>query len=183
MIWTLRVVSESKKKSKDSKNGQSLFELLAGLSVLIPVALLTLDLSLFVAASQTNASVCRDAARAAASGNPDYAEARALAALESGLIYLPCTSFRLSSQPQLAIKSRPVSLMDPLEKVPVNPGGAVQGEVLVSTEAEVHPIIFNYFWAGKDPVRFSCQQSCPITYTEPARSHKTSLASKVENQN
>ena len=52
-------------------NGQSLAELCAGLIVCLPVLLSVIDASYIALGASINDSVCRDAVRAAASGQPN----------------------------------------------------------------------------------------------------------------
>lgn len=156
-------------ESARTNKGQSLFELLAGLSILTPVFLVLLDLGLLVAASQTNASICREAARAAASGNPKQAAQRAELILDSVASSIPGTQFKLLPPVRLDISNKPEEQITPIDGELINPGGPIQGEVLVTTEANVKPILLQYLYGSSAPIKLRTEQSSPIRFIEPSR--------------
>src|SRR5215469_14543327 len=120
------------------KRGSVLIEFLVGLLVLVPVILVVLDLALIVLAVQVGDTACREAARAAATGDPRNARARAQAVISSGgksaggLV----TNLRL-----IGVSSTvPVATLAQLSLY----GGQVDGSVTVQTSIDVHPFLVHW---------------------------------------
>jgi hypothetical protein len=151
------------------KTGQSLIEVLVGITVLIPVALLMLDLTMIVWAVQSNDVLCRSAARAAANGNPAQATSRAQTVIDrarAGSLGRMISNFLLVSPVETKITGSPKSEIDVALEKQVNPGGPVSGSTTVTTEVEVKPFMVHMFY-GKTSLRFRAQQTFPISYVMP----------------
>lgn len=151
-----------------NNRAQSLAEFMAGICVLCPVFLVLLDLGLFLAASHSNAGICQEAVRAAASGAPELATKRAEAVVNASPSLLPGTSLKIVLPVTTNISRRPVAQFDESSEEMVNPGGPIEGNTTVTTEIQVKPIVLHYFYGGRSPVCFRAQQCCPIKYVQPA---------------
>lgn len=152
--------------------GQSLIEVLVGITVLIPVALLMLDLTIIVWAVQSNDVLCRTAARAAATGNPEQATSRAQTVIDrarSRSAGSMISDFELISPVETKITGSPVAEVDAALEKQVNPGGPVTGAVTVTTEVEVKPFMVHMLYGSKQ-LRFRTQQVFPISYVMPPSS-------------
>ncbi len=143
------------------KRGQSLFEVSIALFLIVPVLLLVCDLAMIVIGVQANDSTCRDAARLAASGDPNTAKLRALAVIAranhnmNGFV----SNFSLVNLD---------STVTPAQLASLNPyGGTITGAVTVSTEVEVRPFLVHWLYSGKQPMTFHSRQSYPFTYVVP----------------
>jgi hypothetical protein len=143
------------------KRGQSLFEVSVALFLIVPVLLLVCDLAMIVIGVQANDSTCRDAARLAASGDPNTAKLRALAVIAranhnmNGFV----SNFSLAKLDSTVTAAQLASL---------NPyGGTITGAVTVSTEVEVRPFLVHWLYSGKQPMTFHSRQSYPFTYVIP----------------
>lgn len=154
---------------RNSKNGASIIELAVGLAVILPVVLLLFDLGVVMMGVQINNSVCREAARVAAGGNPgdpSGLENRAEAVIKrtnssaTGML----SNYRLikpitTSPSQSAINQQ----MNTLRGY----GGPVSGTITVETEVDIRPFVVKYAYGGKDPLTFRARQTFPFTYMVP----------------
>jgi len=149
------------------RKGQSIVELAVGLMALIPIVLVIFDLAVIVIGVQVNDSTCREAARVAASGDPNDAQARAAAVVAranqraSGMLsnfVLVNVNNTVTAQQMLALQPY---------------GGPVQGTVTVQTEVDIRPFVVQYAYAGKSPLTFRSQQSFPFTYVVPNKAQAT----------
>ena len=152
------------------QSGQSLIEVTVGLVVLVPVVLVLIDLSTLFLGAQANESTCRNAARAAAAGDPVYATTRALSIINrsndrsrSGMV----SNFVLAQPVDVRVTSRPVSEMDQNSGQMINPGGAVTGTATVTTEVDVRPFVVQAVYGGKSPIKLRSQQTFPISFIQP----------------
>jgi len=151
------------------RSGQSLIELTAGLMVLVPVILFLVDFAFILWGVQSNDLVCRDAARAAAAGDPADATARAEAVVSStgernsSVI----TSSILIPPVEVYVTQEPVRQFDRTTHQEYSPGGSVSGTVKVSTEVEITPFVLKMLLAGQRKLTFQSHQSFPITYIMP----------------
>ncbi len=149
--------------SKRQLNGSSLIELVCGLLLAIPVFILLFDSSMLVIGVQINEKVCREAARMAASGEPDSAEARA--------------SFVISQ----AAKESPSMIADlhlvcientaapgDIKYAQLN-GGSISGTVAVTTVVVVKSLVVHWFFPGQHYLNFSAKQGFPYTYVFPGK--------------
>lgn len=149
---------------------QSLVEITVGIVIFIPVLLVLFDLSMILFASQQNENMCRNAAQAAATGDPAQAEARARIVVDQqnqshfGNV-IP--NFRLSSPVETIITSRPPVAHDLITDKFYNPGGPISGTAIVATEVDVKPFIVHTLYTGKSPLTFRTKQSFPIKYVMP----------------
>ena len=134
---------------------------------LIPIVLVIFDLAVIVIGVQVNDSTCREAARVAASGDPNDAQARAAAVVAranqraSGMLsnfVLVNVNNTVTAQQMLALQPY---------------GGPVQGTVTVQTEVDIRPFVVQYAYAGKSPLTFRSQQSFPFTYVVPNKAQAT----------
>ncbi|MBP9094706.1 hypothetical protein KBI23_27045 [bacterium] len=147
----------------------SLVEVTCGSVVLFLVVIILVDLGLLIYGVSLNDSVCRDAARKSASGNPIQAESRALLLISqmnsrnSGLV----SHFRLVPPVEIEITSQPKLRRNPENDVLVNPGGLVTGSVTVTTQVEITPFALQFVLGGKDPLKFQSKQTFPISYVMP----------------
>ncbi|MBU6451787.1 MAG: hypothetical protein KGS72_08425 [Cyanobacteria bacterium REEB67] len=153
-----------------NRRAQSLVEVTAGIAILLPVLLVLFDLSMLFLAVQANESICRNAARAAAAGDPLDATVRAQAVvnaanLSSGGALI--SHFWLVLPIAVVVTDRPTSQEDPLTGRESNPGGPVTGTVAVSTEVDVRPFVVYRLWGGKLPMKFRARHIFPISFTQP----------------
>lgn len=143
------------------KSGQSTVELVCGLFVLIPLVLVLFDLAVIVIGVQVNDQTCRQAARAAASGDPASAQQRAAAVVaranQQGSSML--SNFILITP----LTFNPGSVIaDAADLVPY--GGTVSGTVTVQTEVDIAPFIVPYVYSGGAPLKFRSSQTFPFTH-------------------
>jgi hypothetical protein len=144
-----------------TKRGQSLLEVSIALFVIVPVLLLVFDLAMIVLAVQVNDLNCRDAARLAASGDPNTANLRAMAVISRANKSM--NSF-ISNFSLVSLDST----VTPIQLASLNPyGGTINGAVAVSTEVEVHPFLLPWLYSGKRLLTFRSRQSYPFTYVVP----------------
>jgi Flp pilus assembly protein TadG len=148
-------------------SGQSLIEVTVGIIVLVMVALVLIDLAVILFGVQLNDANCRNAAGAAAEGNPAEAASRAATVIDhaNARANAPIIShFHLVLPVETKIVNQPKSQIDVTSGTQVNPGGAVTGTVGVTTEVEVRPFLVHYLVGGKSPLTFKAHQSAPINY-------------------
>lgn len=157
----------AKYQSKKNK-GQSLLELSIGLAALIPIMLVVFDLSVIVIAIQSNDSLCREAARNAAAGDPSTALARATAIVaqanlrthQGGML----ANFQLvSPTPTVTFTSNQSTYSQYAGQY----GGQVVGTVNVQTQVDVKPFVVQYAYGGMSPLQFRSSQTFPFTYVAP----------------
>jgi hypothetical protein len=144
-------------------SGVSTIELVIGLIIAVPVILLLVDLALVVFAVQVNDSTAREAARVAASGDPQFAQQRASMIIDkanagsSGII----SNFKLVS-----VTFSPTDLLaDEARLVPL--GGTINGTVSIKTQVDVKPFAVEFAYSAKSPLQFVSQQTFPFTYNVP----------------
>ena len=147
--------------------GQSLMELAVGLAVLIPVILVIFDLAMIVLAVQTNDALCREAARAAASGDPNTMNQRATAVIKQQNLKSKgmASNYQLISLTSTASASYLASLGQY--------GGPVNGNVTAQTQVDVKPFVVQYAYGGQSPLQFKSSQTFPFTYVFPNTSTAT----------
>ncbi|MCA9805444.1 MAG: hypothetical protein KC777_25915 [Cyanobacteria bacterium HKST-UBA02] len=154
-------------------NAQSLTELAAALALLVPVLLVVIDLCILGTGAALNDVVCRDAARAAASGPPSDTTLatnrdvvpgktpyqRAIAVIER--IY----------HSNLPVKVRDdMKIIETVRDVPPPPyQGAVDGEISVETTVDIYPpfLVGAIMGAvvGDAGVAVKSKHVVPFTYT------------------
>lgn len=140
--------------------GQSLVELGTALIIIIPLVLALLNGAFVFLGATLNDSVCRDAARAAASGppsriSPGVPRERAKSVIKR--VY----------QSGLPMKVREtIEISETILDVPPDStGGAVDGQVTVGTTIDVYPL---YTLWGAGPLTMKAKHTVPITYVKPA---------------
>lgn len=141
------------KAHQSRRNGQTLLELAGGLIVLIPIVLLFIDIGALVLGATANDSICRDAARAAAAVQPGQSLTRAtqvinLANNNPGLMQIAVVSVQVNANPA----------------PPSQDGGIVQGNVTVTTQANVNPFTILRMMNPGQPIAFRSVQSFPYTF-------------------
>ncbi|MDX2107608.1 MAG: hypothetical protein SFY67_14500 [Candidatus Melainabacteria bacterium] len=146
-----------------SKKAQSLVELCVGLLVLVPIILIFFDLAVIVIGVQVNDQTCKQAARAASSGDPVSANQRAQAivarANQQG-------SSMLSNFTLTGTTFNPATLI--ADRNALNPyGGTVSGTVTVSTTVDIRPFLVPYVYSGGAPLTFRSAQTYPFTFVVP----------------
>jgi hypothetical protein len=153
--------------------GQSTVELVVGLIVIIPVVLVLFDLGVIVLGVTTNATVCRDAARAAAAGAPGQLKAgdnRVVTNTQPPYRRADAVVRRMNQsggavriQPDMKVVE---TVRDP---VPAEPyGGPVDGEVTVETVAMVYPPFLVQAVVGQGGIPFHTSQTFPYTWVMPS---------------
>lgn len=140
--------------SKRKRSAQSTIELIAGVIVLIPIVFALIDLSIIVLAAFKNDSICREACRAAASGDPSQASRLAQAEIDKYNTPGGFAKFKLAAPPSAQNVEMPPS-----------GHGLVSGSVCVQTQAEIHaPFIVGFF---APTFTADSTQSFPYTYSIP----------------
>ena len=136
------------KRKKASQKGQSFVELCAGVLALIPITLLCFDLSTLCLGANLNDTVCRDAARCASVGPPD--------AITSGEPLrrakdVATRTNRLSGAVRLDLNS--IAVSEVITNMPSAAfGGAVDGQVTVTTSVHVYPLFLLSRLAGQEGI-------------------------------
>jgi hypothetical protein len=169
-------------KRGSRRSGQSLIEVTVGIIVLIPAVLVLLDLAFVIYGVERNDSACQNAARAAASGPPAEAQARAQTALDrvngncpGGIV----SSFQLVLPLEMKISRQPMPERDEYTGQLICHGGPVIGSATVSTEVEVRPFLVHYICTGKTPLKFRATQTFPISYIMSASADTAEKASNA----
>jgi uncharacterized protein (UPF0333 family) len=147
---------------KVRKRGQSIIELAVGIIVLVPIVLVLFDLAVLVLGVGINDSVCRDAARAAASGSPTDIQARAEAIINR---MNAKSSSMLSNFKLIGCKMDGISQQDIQNAQQF--GGPVTGTVTVTTEVEIRPFVVKVVYQGDKPLVFRARQCFPFTFVFP----------------
>ena len=165
-------ISSRAQLSSRQKTGASLVEVTCGSVLLFFVVIILVDLGLLIYGVSLNDSVCRDAARKSASGNPIQAESRALLLVEqmnnrNGLNNAMVSHFRLVPPVKIEITSQPNLRRDPENDKPVNPGGLVTGSVTVTTQVEITPFVLPFILGQRPPLKLQSRQTFPISYVMP----------------
>jgi hypothetical protein len=154
------------------RNGQSLLELSVGLMVAVPIMLLLIDCAMIALGASTNDAVCRDAARAAASGPPGQLLAstnRTVPSVEPPNQRAVAVVKRVY-QSNLPLKLREtVNVVETVNgPVPAAPlGGPVSGKVAVQTTVDVYPPFLVGAFVGSGGLVFQSRHSYPYTYVVP----------------
>lgn len=163
-----------KKRTSRSKSidGSSLIELSVALMIVVPIVLVLIDCLMIVIGVSINDSVCRDAARAAASGAP--ADLSVCSNRTAGPATGPykrvlavINAIWISNLP-MKISQEPI-LTETLKEVPLPEiGGAIDGEVSVQTNINVYPPFLVGAIVG-DKLNFKSTHTVNYTYVVPAK--------------
>ncbi len=149
------------------QSAQSLIEVTLGIVILVPIILLILDLSLILWGVQANALTCRNAVRAAASGDPVNAGQRAQSVVErqDGRSSSTLISNSVVVPPiEVKIINSPTAQPDAISGQLINPGGPIDGTISVTTSVEIKGFILQAFFSKQNPLRFSSRETFPITF-------------------
>jgi len=153
------------KELRRANSGQSIVELVAGLIALIPVIMALLDIAVVYSGISLNDSICRDAARVAAAGDPTNTTQmmnRATQVIKN--VYKPGGYVVLNTTPKQVIIDPSIPFVAP------NPttGGTYNGNILVQTEVTVNlPASVPNITPSQ--LVFDSQASYPITFVaQPA---------------
>lgn len=156
---------------KRRKAGQGSVELVGALVCLIPVGLVLIDLGVVAIGAGINDAVCRDAARAAASGPPSALT------LADNRVIAPGQSPYLRAQSvikKVYATSMPAKMRDSIEAIetvrdvpPAETGGAIDGEVSIKTTIDIYPPFIVGKIVGDSGVTLTSKHSVPITYVMP----------------
>jgi hypothetical protein len=138
--------------------GQSAVEFVVGLIVLVPIFLIVFDLSVIYAGVSFNDHVCREAARAAASGPPDAIMRGSPQLRAQATIAQADTNTAFQVTPECGVSENLVSMPKH------NLGGPVEGSETVTTTVTVHPPFLIRCFVSKDGLQFSARKTSPITY-------------------
>lgn len=134
-----------------------MLEVVFAIAFLIPCLILLADLYFLLDAAQANETVCRNAARAAAHGDPKEAGARA------------STAVGFARRNKNALMVCDFELIEPLEfnkKADEEPGS-----VTVTTLVRVRSILLHHLIGGKatDSAQFRAKQTYPISFAQIGR--------------
>ncbi len=141
-------------------NGQSLLELLAGAMVLIPIVLFGIDVAMVFMGQSMNTTICRDAARAAASGPPSSISPTLTPKQRAEAVV------RRTQKAEGAIRIDPVVIVnEQVTRTPTLPfGGIVEGTVTVQTSVDVYPPFLLGHVVEKGAVKITASQTFPFTW-------------------
>jgi hypothetical protein len=141
------------------RSASSLVEVLVGMALLIPLCLVGFDLIIVLAGYLVNASVCREAARAASIGAPNSIEkggpqARALRAVKSAEI------------PRGIVRIVKVDVNEQIKPSPDADvfGGLIDGQVSVCTRAVITPPFLLPSVLRRRTVEVMSSQTYPYTW-------------------
>lgn len=150
--------------TKRSRAGQGLAELCAGLLIGVPLILAGIDLGFIAIGATINDAVCRESARAAASGPPadTLVGSRKVTAGQSP--YKRAMEVVKEHSTTAAIPINP-EITETVRYYPIpEMGGAVDGEVAVKTTARVTPPFILRYLNGSTTVSLSSFHRTPYTY-------------------
>jgi hypothetical protein len=157
------------KHQRSKQIAQSLIEVTVGIIVMVPVALVLTDLGVILYGVQLNDATCRNAVRAAASGDPNQATPRVQAVIDransrtTGIV----SNFKLVQPVETVITSQPQAERDPISGDEITSGGPVNGTICATTEVDIKPFAVHGIYGGKSPLKFQSKQSFPISFVRP----------------
>lgn len=161
----------NRKGTNSRRKGQGLAELCAGLVVIVPVALACIDLGTIALGATVNDNICRDAARAAASGPPGLpvvGSARSVSPSQAP--YQRALAVVRNQTPKnLPIKvGEQIQVVETLRDVPsADVGGGIDGDVNVSTSAQIVPPFLVSAITGPNGITLKSKHIVSYTYTVP----------------
>lgn len=155
------------KTKQGSDKGQSLVELCASLVVCVPIILACIDASYIAMGASINDTICRDAARAAASGKPQVVNPSRHAIGPAQDSFLRAAAVIKAHNPSnlpIKVNEQPLVFETVRDIPPSNTGGAVDGEVEVKTTVLIMPpFLVNALLPSG--VNLSSTHSIPYTYS------------------
>ncbi|MBS1957614.1 MAG: hypothetical protein JST89_25730 [Cyanobacteria bacterium SZAS-4] len=161
----------NRKVTKTRRIGQGLAELCAGLVVIVPVALTCVDLGTIALGATVNDNICRDAARAAASGPPGSPVVGSARYVSPGQppYQRALAVVRNQTPKNLPIKvGEQIQVVETLRDVPAaDVGGGIDGDVNVSTSAQIVPPFLVSAITGPNGITLNSKHVVPYTYTVP----------------
>jgi len=142
-----------------SKKGLSLIEFVISVIAMMPFLFLLIDVFMIVSAIQLNNAVCAEAARLSSIGDPRLAVRRAQQIVSATVPHCPSPfALRLVNAGSTVDESCIEALLPY--------GGQVKGNVSVTTEVSVKPLILSWF-LGRTQLRVLSKQEFPSTYVLP----------------
>ncbi|MBZ0185497.1 MAG: hypothetical protein K8F91_04530 [Candidatus Obscuribacterales bacterium] len=151
-------------KPNRKNKAQSTVELVVGLLVLVPLVLVLFDLAVIVLGVQVNDQTCRQAARAAASGDPNTALSRAQAIIDRANKQQKANSIVNRFTLVTPITFSPSSIPTDADDLAANFGGTVSGTVTVETIVDIYPFVVPIVYSGGSAMQFRASQTYPITF-------------------
>lgn len=153
------------------KSGQSLVELSVGMMFMIPVLYLMLNCLFIVIGASLNEYVCRDAARAAASGSPSSLNIGSNRTVRTGApkdrVLAVINKVYYAGLPMKVREN--VTIQETVRDVPpVSEGGAIDGEMTVTTTIDIYPPVQVQGMGNK--VVLKAKHIVPITFMRRAES-------------
>ncbi len=154
-----------------NRHGQSLVELATGLLVVIPILLALMDCAFLVVGAAAADNLCRDAARAAASGPPGLLTAGERTVSNAGEpVKRAKTVMNRIYNLGIPVKVRESELkvIEKLENpIPPNDlGGSINGTVVVSSTVDVYPP-FIIGVVTHQSIAMRSRHGFPFTYVLP----------------
>ncbi len=152
-------------------SGQSMVELVCALIAAVPILLSVIDLGIIAMGASANDSVCREAANAAASGPPSSTVAPSTNQLSAGQsgFDLAVSVINVHQPTNLPAKVTDTpQVTETLEDVPPpDQGGAVDGEISVTTTVVITPPFLVGAYFGKSGIKLTSAHVVPFTYVVP----------------
>lgn len=161
------VITASSRQRKRAANGHSLAELGAGLIVGVPLLLAGIDMGFIALGATLNDSVCRDAARAAASGPPaEQTQGVNRKVQPDRSPYQRAVAVIKTHNPTnlpLKVQDKPEVMETVHDVPPAEFGGAVDGELSVKTTVTIVPpfVMRMYLPEG---IELASKHLVPYTY-------------------
>jgi len=144
---------------KRNRVGTSLLEVVIAGIFLVPFILMLVDGIVLGAALAKNESICREAARQASTSNPRDARAKAESVIKSVSVGGVVSGIELADFSS-TIATKDLQSVEPF-------GGSLRGTVTVRTDVVVHPLVIQWLFKGRTPLKFESVQTFPFTYQMP----------------
>jgi hypothetical protein len=152
-------------------SAQSIIELVVALIVAVPILLCLIDLGIIAMGASANDSVCREAANAAASGPPSTTNAPStnqLSAGKSGFdLAVSVIKVHQPTNVPAKVSDTPAVTETLVDVPPPDQGGAVDGEISVTTTVVITPPFLVGAYFGKAGVSLTSNHTVPFTYVVP----------------
>lgn len=145
--------------------------MVCGLIVAVPIVLCIIDLGFIAMGASANDNVCREAAQAAAAAPPSTTTAPSSQKLVVGqAAYDAAVSVIKVQQPTnlpAKVSDQPEVKESLTDVPPKDAGGAVDGDVSVTTTVFITPPFLVGAYFGKDGVNLKSTHVTPFTYVVP----------------